>query len=61
MLNNHIDMAKRKGSGEGIFALRCCSAQRSLDQIRCTFKIDTSYKFFFLQEWIVLGNIIEIV
>jgi len=47
--------------GEEIFARRCRSLQRSPEKIRNIFKINNTYKFFFLQGWVAFGNIIEMV
>jgi len=53
---------KKEGSpGEGIFARRQRLLQRSSDKTKSIFKTNKAYKFFFLQEWIVLGNIIGMV
>jgi len=53
--------AKSKGAGEGIFALSVITISKRTYKIRNIYKIVRAYKFFFLQECIILGNIIKMV
>jgi hypothetical protein len=56
---NSVSRQKGRGSGEGIFARHLVTTKEVFAKLKNL--LDKTYKFFFLQEWIILGNTVEIV